>query len=138
MDLIFIEDLLNNFAKDKITNVSQLKKGDKLLIVYDNNNIVMVGETYRCAVVDYINYDETEYFCENYTYSANDGYLYTLRDDFTESNLVQFLCDNKNKEDSVKFVTHVNKESNCYAITSDQSKMDCIMLYDNEAEWQKI
>jgi hypothetical protein len=141
MDKRFIEDLLNNFAKDKLTNgdMYNLKKddNDKFFIVAENNNIVMVGDTIIKVIEDDI-FAEIEYFCENYTYYAGNCYFYTLRDDFTESKLIQFLRDNKNNEDSVKFVTHVNKESNCYAITSDQSRMDRIMLYDNEAEWQKI
>ena len=139
MDKRFIEELINNFAKDKLTNgdMYNLKKDDKFFIVAENNNIVMVGDTIIKVIEDDI-FAEIEYFCENYTYYAGNCYFYTLRDDFTESKLIQFLRDNKNKEDSVKFVTHVNKASNCYAITSDQSKMDCIMNWDDEAEWQKI
>jgi len=138
MDKRFIEELLNNFAKDKLTNgdMYNLKKDDKFFIVAENNNIVMVGDTIIKVIEDDI-FAEIEYMCDNYTYYAGNCYFYTLRDDFTESNLIQFLCD-KNNEDSVKFVTHVNKASNCYAISSDQSKMDCIMDYNYKAEWQKI
>lgn len=137
MDKIFIEDLINNFAKDKLKNKDMYNlKDDKFFIVAENNNIVMIGDTIIEVIDDYI-FNEIEYYCDNYTYHAWNCSFYTLRDDFTESKLLQYLRD-KEEASETKFVTHVNKASNCYAITSDQSRMNCIINWDEEAEWQKI